>query len=446
MKISKIHKSTTSNSHSSKPFFTKSGEGSFFSQSKETEKPFFSPCSIQAKLTVGQPNDKYEKEADMTAEKVVRKLETPNSSLPIQRKCEKCDQEERLQKKEENMEEMRVMQKPIFESTEDSRIQTKSIENQLNNSKGKGKPLAKDVRSNMESAFGNDFSKVKIHTDSPAIQMNKELGAKAFTHGKNIFFNKEQYNPESSDGRKLLAHELTHVIQQNGTKKNGQIKNPKKELSLKKNMADFIQCQEDDSETCSKDSMKFWRKEHGKQQNAFLKALKLQSFYRKEYENLTGLQKAVAARYYTLATENANNISQEMHKAWRDYKEEWTKCSPRETENEEEAIPIGITGAVDPEHTQAGVDQVVQDWRDETRAGVGKIGGYSKAMREFIGCFGKCVVVGFADDAVIVTGALGSKKFRTWAKTDKGKRILVKLGKAGLGAAAIYCAYKCSQE
>lgn len=226
MKTSKTHKNTTSNSHSSKPFFNKNGEGDFFSQVKETEAPFFSPYPIQTKLTIGQPNDKYEQEADMTAEKVVRKLENPNSFLPIQRKYEECEQEEKLKKKEEATEEIEVMRKPIFESGDDPRIQNKSIENQLSSSKGKGKPLTKDVRHNMESAFGVDFSRVKIHTDADSIQMNQHLKAKAFTHGSDVYFNQSEYNPQTNQGKQLLAHELTHVLQQKGMT-NRRLPNPR---------------------------------------------------------------------------------------------------------------------------------------------------------------------------------------------------------------------------
>lgn len=103
MKTTKTQKATTSNLHSSNPFFNKSGEGIFFSQTKESEIPFFNPYPIQnEKCSSAERNDKYEQEADMTAEKVVRKLETPHSSLPIQKKCENCEQEEKLQKKRKN--------------------------------------------------------------------------------------------------------------------------------------------------------------------------------------------------------------------------------------------------------------------------------------------------------------------------------------------------------
>jgi hypothetical protein len=71
------------------------------------------------------------------------------------------------------------------------------------------------TRNEMEMGFGADFSQVNIHTGSQAVQMNKELGAQAFTHGKDIYFNERKYNPYSNEGKHLLAHELTHTIQQN---------------------------------------------------------------------------------------------------------------------------------------------------------------------------------------------------------------------------------------
>ncbi len=93
-------------------------------------------------------------------------------------------------------------------------IQTKSIESKLQESQGSGKSMEKDTRSGMEQAFGTDFSKVKIHTGSAAIQMNRSLSAKAFTSNNDIYFNKGEYNPNTKAGKKLLAHELSHTIQQ----------------------------------------------------------------------------------------------------------------------------------------------------------------------------------------------------------------------------------------
>ncbi len=89
-------------------------------------------------------------------------------------------------------------------------------ESTLKNNPGSGSKLDAATRNEMESGFGADFSNVNIHTDSTAEQMSKELGAQAFTHGNDIYFNKGKYNPQSIEGKHLLAHELTHTIQQKG--------------------------------------------------------------------------------------------------------------------------------------------------------------------------------------------------------------------------------------
>ena len=99
-------------------------------------------------------------------------------------------------------------------SSEDLK-ENSNLESKINNSKNKGNPIPENTRAFMESRFGADFSNVKIHTDSNSVQMNKELNAHAFTHGNDIYFNSGEFNPESSSGKHLLAHELTHVVQQN---------------------------------------------------------------------------------------------------------------------------------------------------------------------------------------------------------------------------------------
>ena len=87
-----------------------------------------------------------------------------------------------------------------------------NIESNLNISRGKGQPLPKPTRDFMESRFGADFSGVRVHTDSSAVQMNKELRAQAFTYGEDIY-----YGAGKSPGNdELTAHELTHTIQQTG--------------------------------------------------------------------------------------------------------------------------------------------------------------------------------------------------------------------------------------
>ncbi len=94
-----------------------------------------------------------------------------------------------------------------------------SLEERIKKSKGKGQSLPDGVRAFLEAELGADFSEVVIHTDGEAIAMNKELNALAFTNGFDIYFNAGQYRPDSKAGQKLLAHELTHVIQQTGVSK-----------------------------------------------------------------------------------------------------------------------------------------------------------------------------------------------------------------------------------
>jgi hypothetical protein len=88
------------------------------------------------------------------------------------------------------------------------------LQSHLAGSKGGGSALPEGTRNFMEHAFGADFGAVRVHTDDSAVQMNRAVGARAFTHGRDIYFNKGQYQPESPAGRRLLAHELTHVQQQ----------------------------------------------------------------------------------------------------------------------------------------------------------------------------------------------------------------------------------------
>src|SRR6266511_2857980 len=81
--------------------------------------------------------------------------------------------------------------------------------------RGRGASLPEPVRADMEHRLGSDFSGVRVHHDRQADTLNHALAAEAFTTGTDIFFSGGSYNPTSSAGRELLAHELTHVAQQN---------------------------------------------------------------------------------------------------------------------------------------------------------------------------------------------------------------------------------------
>jgi len=123
-------------------------------------------------------------------------------------KREKENKEDKDREEEEEAEPIRA--KPAG-SMADSFEAGADVETQLSLSKGRGSPLPDPVRAYMEPRFGMDFSQVHIHTGSDAIQMNKDVGAQAFTHGSDIYFG-EGSSPANLE---LTAHELTHVVQQN---------------------------------------------------------------------------------------------------------------------------------------------------------------------------------------------------------------------------------------
>jgi len=89
-----------------------------------------------------------------------------------------------------------------------------NIESRIDSARGSGQPLADSIHKPMEQAFKADFSDVRVHTDSEADALNQQLSARAFTTGKDVFFREGDYSPGSESGRKLIAHELTHVVQQ----------------------------------------------------------------------------------------------------------------------------------------------------------------------------------------------------------------------------------------
>ncbi len=88
------------------------------------------------------------------------------------------------------------------------------VERAIETQRGGGAPLEHGVRSQMEGAMGADLSGVRVHSDEQAATLNQDLSARAFTQGKDIFFGAGEYAPETGAGQRLLAHELTHVMQQ----------------------------------------------------------------------------------------------------------------------------------------------------------------------------------------------------------------------------------------
>ena len=198
-----------------------------------------------------------QRKSDQMGEADITGIEDKMGNADLEQRVQRKEEEERVQKKEEDesaqMKEeddsaqMKEEEESVQKKEEDDSAQMKeeddsaqmkeddegvqaklqpskpapapsTVGRQLKDSKGQGSPLPTDVRSKMETGFGADFSNVKIHTGSAAVNMNKSLGAKAFTNKGDIYFNQGKFNPASKDGEFLLAHELTHTLQQGAAK------------------------------------------------------------------------------------------------------------------------------------------------------------------------------------------------------------------------------------
>jgi len=163
---------------------------------------------FQPKLSINQPNDVYEREADNMADNVMRisndAIHQPGLNhttiSPVQRKCQHCEEEEK-----------KLQRKEAGEPTIDA-----STENYISSLSG-GKALEKNERSFFEPRMGCDLSNVRLHTDGNANQSAQNINALAYTHGNNIVFGPGQYQPGTDTGKKLMAHELTHTVQQTGS-------------------------------------------------------------------------------------------------------------------------------------------------------------------------------------------------------------------------------------
>ena len=254
-------------------FFRKAGEEGFFNSKTSTA---FTGSPVQAKLNISQPNDPLEKEADETADKVMRMPDAAVTTATPEKKEDELqrkedEQEEIVQPKmmvnaggslimrsEEGEEKEETVQPKLFstglmrkeaeeeqeetvqrkEEEQEETIQrfadtnccgtaiiqrkdrgppathTSTFSSQLQQSKGQGAPLNHSVLHTMQNRFGADFSSVRIHNNHTSAQLSSNINAQAFTHGNDIYFNHGKYNPHTSSGGNLLAHELTHTIQQ----------------------------------------------------------------------------------------------------------------------------------------------------------------------------------------------------------------------------------------
>ncbi|MGB7924022.1 MAG: DUF4157 domain-containing protein [Pyrinomonadaceae bacterium] len=166
------------------------------------------PFGIQRKMTVSQPGDPDEREADHIADQVMRMPEPRR----LQRACAcggSCQTCKTGQPGDEHLRAKRSGAQSGSEHDAASPLVSEAI-------RSPGQRLDPDTRAFMESRFGHDFSHVRVHTGTQAAQSARAVDALAYTLGSNVVFGAGQYAPATSEGRRLLAHELTHVAQQAG--------------------------------------------------------------------------------------------------------------------------------------------------------------------------------------------------------------------------------------
>ncbi|HTO61232.1 MAG TPA: DUF4157 domain-containing protein [Bradyrhizobium sp.] len=167
---------------------------------------------IQAKLRIGDADDPLEREADRVADQVMRMPDRPSVAPRLslstsrdhaaQRKCASCEEEEEKLRRKENE-----------HSRNSDHADMRLVEQTISSP---GHPLDPLTRVDMEDRFGQDFGAVRIHNDPVAHQSSSAIDAYAYTYGNHIAFGTGQYQPDTEQGRRLLAHELTHVVQQGG--------------------------------------------------------------------------------------------------------------------------------------------------------------------------------------------------------------------------------------
>jgi hypothetical protein len=192
------------------PFFQKRGGDS---------QPAGASSCVQCKLTVGSVADPLEREADRVADLVmqmpgprtINSLSSAAGSTLTGRRAGVCQKENPLERKD-------AKRRKDDETVHGKLTKAPApigaeLEHRVRSLNG-GDPLSPSEQRFFEPRFGYDFSRVKVHTGTEAAWAARDLGARAFTLGRNIVFARGQYAPGSETGRHLLAHELAHVVQQ----------------------------------------------------------------------------------------------------------------------------------------------------------------------------------------------------------------------------------------
>ncbi|WP_236618869.1 DUF4157 domain-containing protein [Acaryochloris sp. CCMEE 5410] len=164
---------------------------------------------IQRKLTLGEPGDKYEQEADRVASQVVHQINAP--SLSQFNQGQSVQQEKELEGEMQAKSLRAAIQRRQAMTDEEA---SADLESAISSARGGGQPLDAGLQQPMGQAMGADFSGVRVHTDVQSDQLNQSIQARAFTTGQDVFFRQGEYQPTQPVGQELIAHELTHVVQQ----------------------------------------------------------------------------------------------------------------------------------------------------------------------------------------------------------------------------------------
>ncbi len=166
--------------------------------------------TIQPKLTVGAADDAYEREAEHVATRV---MATSGSGAPVARK----EEDNAAQRKAQDAPQITPLIQREAADVSGSFDAGQDIERRIASNNGGGGPLPAKLRAELEPRYGVDFSNVRVHTGAQSDELNRSLGAQAFTHGNHIYMGAGKYDPGTASGKHLLAHELTHVVQQGGS-------------------------------------------------------------------------------------------------------------------------------------------------------------------------------------------------------------------------------------
>ncbi len=172
---------------------------------------------IQAKLAITPAGDKYEKEADAVANHAMQAMRVQrmdDEELMQGMRIQRMDEEELMQgMRVQRMDEEELQMQRQADFSQGGEVDA-DVESQIQAARGGGQPLPQNLNASMSNAIGADFSGVRVHTDNQSDSLNRSVQAKAFTTGSDIFFRNGAYAPDSSSGQQLIAHELTHVVQQ----------------------------------------------------------------------------------------------------------------------------------------------------------------------------------------------------------------------------------------